>query len=201
MIDLYYGPTANGRRAAVILAESGLAYRIVPVDFDNKPAELLKLNPAGLIPVIVDANGPGGQPLVLAQSGAILLYIAEKIGRFLPTDPARRAAAFQWFAHACSDISAASSSWFIAGHDLPERSEANLAFLERRLVDFFRPCDGRLAGRDYLADEISVADFALYPFFFTRKALLDKAGGFANLPAWGERMAARAGVKRGMAGQ
>ena len=201
MIDLYYGPTANGRRAAVILAESGLAYRIIPVDFDAKPAALLKLNPAGLIPVIVDANGPGGQPLVLAQSGAIILYVAEKTGRFLPSDPARRAAAFQWFAHACSDISAASSTWFMAGHDLPEKSDANLAFLEQRLVGFFRACDGRLAERDYLADELSVADFALYPFFATRKALLDRAGGFENLPAWGERMAARAGVKRGMAGQ
>ena len=201
MIDLYFGPTGNGRRAAVILAESGLPYRVTTVDFANKPARLLELNPIGHIPVIVDPEGPGGKPLVLAQSGAIILYIAEKVGKFIPTDPARKAAAMQWFIQACSDVGGASATWFIAGNDLPEKSEANLAFFERRLVDFFRACDTRLVSREYLADELSVADFALYPVFAARKALLEKAGGFKNLPAWGDRMGARQGVQRGMAGK
>jgi GST-like protein len=201
MIDLYFAPTANGKRAAVIMAESGLPYRIVPVDFAAKPAELLRLNPIGHIPVIVDPNGPDGAPLVLAQSGAIVLYIAEKTGRFMPADPARRAAALQWFMQACSDVAGASAAWFLAGHDFPEKSEANMAFLARRLVDFFRACDGRLDGRDYLADEISIADLALYPFFVGRKALVEQAGGLDRLVRWGRRLAERPGVARGMAGQ
>jgi GST-like protein len=201
MIDLYYAPTGNGKRAAVILAESGLAYRVIPVDFAAKPAELLRLNPVGHIPVIVDPDGPNGAPLVLTQSGAIVLYIAEKVGRFMPADPARRVMALQWFVQACSDIAGASAAWFLAGHDFPEKSEANMAFLTTRLIDFFRACDGRLAGRDYLADEISIADLALYPFFAARKPLIEKAGGLDHLMRWGARMAERPGVARGMAGQ
>lgn len=201
MIDLFFGPTGNGRRAAVILAESGLPYRVTRVDFADKPAKLLELNPIGHIPVIVDPDGPDGRPLVLTQSCAIILYIAEKVGKFIPNALGRKVSAMEWLIQACSDVGGASAGWFIAGNDLPEKSDANLAFFERRLVAFFRACDSRLVGRDYLADELSVADFALYPVFATRKALLDKAGGFENLPAWGDRMGARPGVQRGMAGQ
>jgi GST-like protein len=201
MIDLYFAPTGNGKRAAVALAESGLAYRILPVDFAAKPAELLRLNPIGHIPVMVDPDGPGGAPLVLAQSGAILLYVAEKTGRFIPADPARRAMALQWFMQACSDVAGASAAWFLAGNDFPEKSDANRAFLATRLVDFFRACDGRLKGRDYLADEISIADLALYPFFAARRPLLEQAGGLDHLMRWAARLGERPGVARGMAGQ
>jgi len=201
MIDLYVAGTANGLRASVALEEAGLPYRAHKVDLakgEQRSPEFLKLNPAGLVPVIVDDDGPGGKPLTLSQSGAILLYAADKSGRLLPKDAARRAVALQWLLQAASDISGASNAVFHVDTRAPEKSAANLGYFKTRLVDFFAICDRRLAGRDFLADELSVADLMLYPNFALRKPLLDEAGGLPNLQRWGAAMAARDGVARGM---
>lgn len=201
MIDLYVAGTANGLRASLALEEAGLPYRAHKVDLakgEQRSPEFLKLNPAGLVPVIVDDDGPGGKPLTLSQSGAILLYAADKSGRLLPKDAARRAVALQWLLQAASDISGASNAVFHVDTRAPEKSAANLEYFKTRLVDFFAICDRRLAGRDFLADELSVADLMLYPNFALRKPLLDEAGGLPNLQRWGAAMAARDGVARGM---
>lgn len=201
MIELYLTPTANGLRASVALEETGLPYRVHLVDLaggeHRKPA-FLKLNPSGMIPVIVDPDGPGGKPLTLAQSAAIVLYLAGKSGKFLPADPARRAIAMEWFMQAASDISGTSGTIFRMETGVPEKSEANTEYFRQRLLAFFAHCDARLEGREYLADELSVADLLLYPNFAARKALIDKAGGFANLQRWGAALAARPGIQRGM---
>lgn len=201
MIDLYTAGTANGHRAAVALEESGLAYRAHKLNLqagDHRKPEYLKINPAAAIPAIVDDAGPGGRALALAQSGAILLYVAEKSGRFLPQDPARRAVALQWFMHACSDCAGTSGAIFQLSVNAPEKVPAVIEFFEKRLIGFLRDADARLAGREYLADELSVADLALYPIVATRKPLIEKHGGLANLEAWAARMAARPGVAKGM---
>ena len=201
MIDLYLAATANGLRASVALEEAGLPYRPRKVDLakgEQRSAEFLKLNPAGLIPVIVDDDGPGGKPLVLSQSGAILLYAAAKSGKLLPQDAGRRAVALQWLMQAASDVAGTSNAVFHMEMRVPEKSAANLGYLKKRLVDFFGVCDRRLEGRDFLADELSVADLMLYPNFALRKAVLDEAGGLLNLQRWGAAMAARPGVARGM---
>ncbi len=201
MIDLYLAGTANGLRAAVALEECALPYRAHAVDLANgeqRTPEFLKLNPAGMVPVIVDSEGPGGKPLAVAQSGAIVLYAAEKSGRFMPRDAAQRAIALQWFMQAASDISGTSNTVFMLENRAPEKSAANIAHFKQRLLDFFGVCDRTLASSEYLADEISVADLLLYPNFAARKALLDQAGGYAHLQRWGAAMAARPGVARGM---
>jgi GST-like protein len=201
MIELYFAPTANGQRACVALEETGLAYRLHKVDLakgEQRSAQFLRLNPAGLIPVIVDSDGPGGKPLVLTQSAAIMLYCAEKSGKFLPQDAGRRALAMQWFMQAASDISGTSGTIFRLENTAPEKSAGNVEYFRKRLLAFFSVCDQALEGRDYLAGELSVADLLLYPNFAARKALLDQAGGFGNLQRWGAAMAARPGVARGM---
>jgi GST-like protein len=201
MIDLYLAPTANGLRAAVALEEAGLPYRAHLVDLakgEQRSPEFLKLNPAGLVPVIVDDDGPGGKPLNLSQSGAIVLYAAEKSGKLLPGDAAGRAVALQWMLQAASDISGTSNAVFHTELRVPEKSAANLDYLRKRLIGYFTVCDRQLQGRDFLAGELSVADLMLYPNFATRKALLDGAGGLPNLQRWGATMAARPGVARGM---
>ncbi len=201
MIELYFAPTANGLRAAVALEETGLSYRAHQVDLakgEQRTPEFLKLNPAGLIPVIVDPDGPGGKPLTLSQSGAIVLYAAEKSGKFLPKDAARRALAMQWVMQAASDIAGTSSTIFRMETSVPEKIAANTDYFKHRLLGFFAACDAQLAARAYLADEFSVADIMLYPNFAARKALIDQAGGFANLQRWAAAMAARPGVQRGM---
>jgi GSH-dependent disulfide-bond oxidoreductase len=192
MIELYMWGTGNGQRAAIALAESGLEHRIHKVDLgksEQKTPEYLKINPAGQIPALVDGE------LKLAQSGAILLYAAEKSGRMLPKDPARKALALQWMMQACSDVAVNSGAIFALENTAPEKNPAITDFFKARLTNFFRIVDGRLAGREYLADEFSVADVALYPVVHTRKAL---AEGMSNLNAWRERMAARPGVQKGM---
>ena len=201
MIDLYTAATANGHRAAIALEESGLAYRAHKLNLqagDQRKPEYLKINPAGAIPAIVDDAGPGGKPLVLAQSGAIVLYVAEKSGKFLPKDPAHRAVALQWLLQACSDVAGGSGTLFQLSMVAPEKSAPNVEFFEKRLMNALRVADGRLAGRDYLADEISVADFALYPVVTTRKPVIEKHGGLPNLAKWADRMAARPGIAKGM---
>ncbi len=201
MIDLYTAATANGHRAAIALEESGLAYRAHKLNLqagDQRKPEYLKINPAGAIPAIVDDAGPGGKPLVLAQSGAIVLYVAEKSGKFLPQDPAHRAVALQWLLQACSDVAGGSGTLFQLSMVAPEKSAPNVEFFEKRLMNALRAADERLAGRDYLAGEISVADFALYPVVATRKPVIEKHGGLPNLAKWADRMAARPGIAKGM---
>lgn len=201
MIDLYVWGTGNGLRASVALAETGLAYRIHKVDLtkgEQKTPEFLKLNPAGQIPVIVDRDGPGGAPLTLAQSGAIIVYCCERAAKFIPTDPVRRALAAQWFLHAASDIGPTGGTVFQLEVTAPEKSPAIINFFLNRLVAYFRNVDRHLAGRDFLADEISFADLMLYPNYALRQSMLDAAGGMDNLKRWGKRMAARPGVQKGM---
>lgn len=201
MIDLYLAGTANGFRASVALEEAGLSYRVHKVDLakgEHRGAEFLKLNPAGLIPVIVDQDGPGNKPITLSQSGAIIVYIAEKTGKFLPKDAARRAVTMQWFMQGATDVAATSGAIFRLENSVPEKIPSSIDYFKQRLLGFFSVCDAQLVGRAYLADELSVADLMLYPNFALRKPLIDQAGGFENLQRWGAAMGARPAVQRGM---
>ena len=201
MIDLYMWGTSNGLRASLALAESGLEHRVHKVDLtkgEQKSPEFLALNPAGQIPVMVDPDGPGGARLVLAQSAAILTYAAEKSGKFMPKDGLRRAAAWQWFMMGASDLAGTSSALFVTETLAPDKSAKNVEFFKERLLRLFALLDQRLMGREFVADELSIADLMLYPVYPTRKPLLDAAGGFANLHRWGAMMAARPGVQKGM---
>jgi GST-like protein len=201
MIDLYMSGTANGYRASVALEEAGLEYRVVKIDLakgEQRKPEYLRINPAGLIPAIVDHEGPGGKPITVTQSGAIIVYAAEKCGRFIPGDAARRALAWQWFNQAATDVSATSGALFRAENSVPEKSTANADYFRQRLLGFFAVADAHLAGHEYLADEFSIAELYLYPNFALRKPLLDQAGGFASLQRWGAAVAARPAVQRGM---
>jgi len=201
VIDLYYAPTGNGLRAAVALEECGLEFRRHKVDLmkgEQKKPDFLKLNPAGIIPVMVDEDGPGGKPFTLSQSGAILLYAAEKTGKFIPKDPLRRANAWRWFMQASSDAAGAGAAIFFMTVVYPEKTPALAQFVEDRFVNVLRVCDQQLAGREYLADELSIADLALYPVVAGRRPLVEKAGGFGNLLRWADKMAARPAVQRGM---
>lgn len=201
MIDLYLAPTANGLRASVALSECGLAYKAHKIDLmkgEQRTPEFLKLNPAGQIPVLVDQDGPGGKPLTLAQSAAIILYCAEKSAKFLPKDGARRALALQWMMQGATDVAPTSGAIFQLENVAPEKSEAITNHFKKRLLSFFTVCDAQLASHAFLAGEISVADLMLYPNYSARKALIDAAGGFTNLHRWGAAMAARPGVREGM---
>lgn len=202
MIDLYFAPTGNGLRATVALEETGLPYRVHRLDLykgEQHTPEFLKINPAGMIPVIVDPDGPGGKPLTLNQSGAILLYCAEKSGQFIPADATTRALAMQFFVQAASDISGASMTIFRLEVTAPEKSAANVDYFKKRLRDAFLVCEQALQVNEYLAGELSVADLMLYPSFALRRSLVEHDDAFTNLCRWADNMASRPAIQRGMA--
>ncbi|MSP48479.1 MAG: glutathione S-transferase family protein [Alphaproteobacteria bacterium] len=202
MIDLYTASTGNGRRATIALEECGLSYKVHKLDLaqgDAKKPDFLKINPAAAVPAIVDPDGPGGKALMLAQSGAIVLYCAEKSGKLIPKDPAKRAEAYQWFMQATTDVAPTSSNIFYISSHVPVKDPANTAYFEQKLLAQCAVVDKQLQGRDYIAGEMSIADVALYPIVAGRKALIDAAPGLANLKAWAARMAARPAVAKAIA--
>ena len=202
MIDLYAASSSNSQRVAIMLEECGLQYLVHRIDLgkdEHRSEQFLALNPAGAVPVIVDPVGPGGGSLTLSQSGAILLYFAMKTGRFFPKDPALRALAFQWFMFAATDCASFSTMIFLNNAVLPERSAANAGYCEERMTRYFTLADAQLDRHRYLADELSIADFALYPIVRVRYGLVERARNLTHLVRWADELAARPGVARGMA--
>ena len=201
MIDLYAANSSNSQRVAIMLEECGIDYDVHRVDLargEQRSDTFLQLNPAGAVPVIIDPDAPGGS-MTITQSGAILLYLAMKTRRYFPKDPARRARAFEWFMFAASDFASYSTMLFLAKAILPDKSDANAGFFEERLVRYLGVANARLEGREFLADEVSIADFALYPVVRVRYALVELNGKLRHLAKWAAALEARPGVARGMA--
>jgi glutathione S-transferase len=201
VIDLHAGKSSNSQRVSIVLEECGLPYRVHRyslMDGEHKTPAFAALNPAGMVPVIVDHDGPGGSPITLTQSGAIAVYLAEKAGRFVPRDALARTRVLEWMAFTTSDIVGASAGIFVNTAILPDRSPANVAFYEERLLRYLRVADARLAGREWLSDELSIADFSLYPVVAVRASLIERSDGMTHLERWRDELAARPAVDRGM---
>jgi GST-like protein len=196
MIDLYTFKTGNGWRASIALEECGLPYRVHKVDFakeeQHAPA-FRRINPLCKIPVIVDSDGPAGRPITISQSGAILLYCAEKSGRYLPSDSVQRLEAMQWMLLAVTD-----GSDMVGGivrlSRLPVVPAVTL--YKDRLVRMLQCVDAQLSSREYLIGELSVADLALYPIVAFASTL--GTDTLPHLTRWFETMSQRPGVARGM---
>jgi len=200
MIDVYAWRTTNGLRATIALAECGLPHRVIPIDVGNaaqKTPDYLRINPAGQIPAMIDPDGPGGRPLVLAQSGAIVLYACNKAGRYIPSDASSQALAMQWAWQAGTDIGGTSAALNQVEAVVPEKVQSHIDLFRKRFSRYFGIVEQHLATRDYLAGEISYADFILYPNYALRRNLLDPAT-YPALATWAQRMAARPGVASGM---
>ena len=200
MMDLYTYATSNGQRASIMLEECGLPYKAIKVDLEKgeqKAPNYLKINPAGQIPALVDPDRPGGKPVILAQSGAIILYLSEKTGKLMPRDPAKRALAQQCFMQTMTDVAPSSGTLFVIG-TIPEATSSTRKFFEQRLLNHFRNCEKRLKEGEYLAGELSIADVALYPTVATRREIIEQAGDLPNVLRWAATMAARPAVQRGM---
>ena len=200
MIDLYAAATSNGMRARIALEECGLAYKLHPVDLakgEHRTAAFLAMNPNGQIPVIVDHEGPGGRPLTLSQSSAILLYCAEKSGKFLPKDPAARPAVLQALMNASTDVTPLFGAYFIAA-SAKEPHAPTVQLFKDRVRGLFQVWDAALAKRKYCAgDEATVADFSLYAGYARIKgAVPDMLEGLPNVARWAGEMAARPAIQR-----
>src|SRR6185436_11324631 len=164
-LQLYSLPTPNGVKISIMLEEIGLPYEVHLVDFnkhDQTTPEFLSLNPNGKIPAIIDPNGPGGQPLPLLESGAILQYLAEKTGKLIPADPARHWQTIQWVHFQMGAIGPmfGQVGFFnkFAGKDYEDKRPLERYVAEsRRLLEVL---DAQLAGRDWILDEFGITDIA-----------------------------------------
>ncbi|WP_315720021.1 MULTISPECIES: glutathione S-transferase N-terminal domain-containing protein [unclassified Bradyrhizobium] len=208
-IQLYSLPTPNGVKVSIMLEETGLAYEPHTINFgtdDQKTPEFLSLNPNGKIPAIVDPDGPGGKPLGLFESGAILQYLAEKTGKFLPTDPARRWQTIQWLHFQMGGIGPmfGQLGFFhkFAGREYEDKRPLQRYVAEsRRLLSVL---EARLDGRQWIMeDDYTIADIAtlgwvrnLIGFYGARE--LVAFDELKQVPAWLERGLARPAVQRGL---
>ena len=200
MIDLYAAGTSNGMRARIALEECGLPYKLNFIDLtkgEHKTPQFLAMNPNGQIPVIVDHEGPGGKPVTLSQSTAILLYCAEKSGKFLPKDPAAKPAVMQALMNASTDVTPVFGALTAMANAKPPHEPSVQAFKDR-LRSFFKVWDDLLGKRKYAGgDEISVADLSLYAGYWrTKGAQPALVEGLPNLGKWAEQMAARPAIQR-----
>jgi GST-like protein len=203
MIDLYYANSGNSLRALVALEEAALEYRGHVVDLaakEHKASPFLAMNPFGLVPVAVISDGPSGKPVTLTQSGAILLYAAERTGRLVPSDPCERLAMLEWCLFAASDASPASAILRYMTNGVPSLSQSGRTFLEERLLRLMGGVERHLASSgDYLLSAVSMADLALFPVVLMRRSLLHAAGDTPRLLRWAERVGARPSIVRAVA--
>ena len=209
LLQLYSLPTPNGVKVSIMLEEIGLPYEVHLVDFgkdDQKTPEFLSLNPNGKIPAILDPDGPGGKPLPLFESGAILQYLAEKTGKLLPQDPARRWQTIQWVHFQMGGIGPmfGQVGFFnkFAGKDYEDKRPLQRYVSEAKRLRGVM--DGHLAGRQWFMDgDYTIADISMLGWarniigFYEARELVD-FDALKHVPAWLERGLARPAVQRGL---
>ena len=202
MIDLYYAPTPNGWKVTIMLEECGLAYRVVPIDLQHgeqyKPG-FLAINPNSKIPAIVDRDGEDG-PQTVFESGAILLYLALKAGRFLPVETRPRTECFEWLFWQVSGLGPVLEQANYFRNKAPEHLPAVIERTTGEAERLLGVMDGRLATREYLAGgAYSVADIACWGWIH----YLDKIGlslaAYSHLQQWRDHIGTRSAVRRGVA--
>ena len=200
MIDLYAAPTSNSMRARMALEECGLAYTFHPVALEkgeHKTPQFLALNPNAQVPVIVDHEGPGGKPITLSQSTAILIYCAEKAGKLMPRDAAARAAMWQAMMSGSTDITPMIGSIFAVQRSKDPHAPTAAMFKDR-FRQYLKVWEAALGQQKYAAGaEMSIADVSLYAGWVrTKGALPDLCEGLPNLERWAKEMAARPAMQR-----
>ena len=204
MIELYAAPTTNGLRTKIMLDECGLDYSLRVMDIaskENKESWFLELNPDGLVPVMIDPDGPGGETVTMSQSLAILMYLAEKTGKFVPADERERVRFWPALMNAATDIAPAVVSMFLIQRraDGGDTAAAEKVFKDR-FRDFMTVWDSRFSDHKWCAGaDVTIADFALYPVFMRcRDVIPDITAGLPNVDRWVADMGARDGVSKGM---
>jgi GST-like protein len=204
MITLYSKATSNGRKASIMLEETGLSYRVRAMDLDareQKEPWFIALNPQGRIPVIVDDDGPDGRSATVFESGAILIYLAEKSGRFLPADRRARADVLKWLMYASTHLTFTGMQvhWQVRLRDEGRPHDLLSVWQEEnnRVYGAFE--QGLADGRPFLAgDAYSIADIAAFPWIHRWKMQEIRLGEFPAVSAWYARVGARDAVRRGL---
>lgn len=200
MIELYHWPTPNGHKITIFLEEAGLAYRLHAIDIGKGQQftpEFLAISPNNRIPAIIDtAPVDGGDPISLFESGAILLYLAEKTGKFMPADLRGRADVLQWLFWQVGGLGPMSGQ---AGHFAiyaPEKIQYGIDRYTKEVNRLYGVMNTRLADRPYLAGDYSIADMASYPWVVPHERYSQTLDDFLHLKRWFEAIRARSAVIR-----
>ncbi len=200
MIELYYWPTPNGHKITMFLEEMGLPYEIRPVDIsagDQFKPEFLAISPNNRMPAIVDHEPPGGgEPVSVFESGAILVYLAEKTGRFLPMDLRGRKAVLEWLFWQVGGLGPMAGQ----NHHFVQYAPEKIPYAMNRYVNetnrLYGVLDRQLAGWEYIAGEYSIADMACYPWIVPHERQQQNLDEFPNLKGWFERVRERPATVR-----
>jgi GST-like protein len=195
MIDLYYCATPNGHKMTMFLEEVGLRYRIIPVNIgkgEQFRPEFLAISPNNKIPALVDhAPAGGGAPISLFESGAMLLYLAEKTGRLLPNDLAGRAEVVQWLFWQVAGLGPMAGQNGHFNVYAPEKVPYAIERYEKETNRLYGVLNKRLADREFVAGEYSIADIAAYPWVVPHQAHGQDLADFPHLKRWFDAIAAR----------
>ena len=202
MIDLYTWPTPNGHKIHIMLEEVGLPYNVVPIDIsagDQFKPEFLAISPNNKMPAMVDRDGPDGRPIAVFESGAMLIYLAEKTGRFMPAEPRGRYEVLQWLMFQMGGIGPMLGQ---AHHFLRAAPEPVPYAIERYTTEarrLYKVLDQQLQGQPYLAGDYSIADIATYPWIARHEWHKVDLADFPAVQQWFGRVGARPAVQKGMA--
>jgi GSH-dependent disulfide-bond oxidoreductase len=201
LIDLYTWSTPNGRKVSIMLEEVALPYKVHAVDIGKGhqfEANFVAVSPNSKIPAIVDSDGPDGTPYSLFESGAILLYLSDKTGRFLPQMKTQRFEAIQWLMFQMGGVGPMFGQVHHFLRAAPEPVPYAIERYSKETRRLYGVLDKRLAGRDWLTSEYSVADIATYPWVARHEWHKVDLADFPNVKRWFDVISARPAVQQGM---
>ena len=202
MIDVYFWPTPNGQKVTIALEELRLPYNVIPINIgkgDQFKPEFLKISPNNKMPAIVDSDGPGSKTISIFESGAILIYPAEKAGRLMPTDARGRYKVLEWLMFQMGSVGPMLGQAHHFRRYAPEQIRYAIERYTNEARRIYGVVDKRVGEVPYLAGEYSIADIATYPWLKLHKLQGQKLEDFPNLKRWYEAMEARPAVRKGMA--
>lgn len=202
-IDLYFWPTPNGWKPAILLEEVGLPYNVVPVDIgagDQFDEEFLKISPNNKMPAVVDPDGPDGEPIGIFESGAILIYLAEKTGRFFPEAPRARYEVLQWLMFQMGGVGPMLGQAHHFRQYAPEEIPYAIERYTNEAARLYGVMDRRLGEAEWFAaGEYTIADIAIFPWLVPHERQGQDMNDFPNLKRWFDAMHERPAVKKALA--
>lgn len=202
MIELWTWPTPNGHKVHIALEELGLPYKVIPVDIgagEQFKPEFLAITPNHRIPAIVDSEGPGGKPLTLFESGAILIHLAEKTGRLIPADPVARLHCLQWLMFQVASVGPMFGQYNHFAAYAPEKLPYAIERYSNEVGRLHRVLERRLSDSEYLAGpEYSIADIATFPWVRNPHRRGVDLAQYPAVRRWHDAVASRPAVQRGV---
>jgi GST-like protein len=203
VIDLYYWTTPNGHKATIFLEEAGLPYRIHPINIgkdEQFQPQFLKISPNNKIPAIVDDQpAGGGEPVSIFESGALLIYLAEKTGRFMPAEPRQRVATLEWLFWQTAGLGPMAGQNHHFNLFAPEKIPYAMNRYIKETARLYGVLDRQLADREYMVGDYSIADMATYPWVVPYERQSQNLDDFPNVKRWFATMKARPAVQRAYA--